>query len=381
MPQMNLSALNGPELRRLLDASRARGDASLAYQILQEMAVRRDAREERGRSLLRRPAEPKVVAFNLGDPHEPDEEPPPMPHRRAADVAAEPEPEPEAEPEAEAEIPPEPQAAPRRARRSKPQARPIAPVAALEDEPTLPLKPPRGVWDDPPPAEEKAADADDHGLRLDRPEPVSARKPRKFRRPPGVGFAAGIVVGAAVGWWAAGTLQPPPPATPSAAPLQVAALEPPPAPATLPVAVATAEPVPAPTPETPPEPTGGPLPPDLPEGPQLSPDAADEPVDTPVPAPAVVQTATGATGACAAEATPADRKICGDPELRRLQRELRQAYAEALEAHEDRDLLRQRQLAWADARNTVTEPDRLAQLYEQRIRKLNAATAEARRAR
>jgi uncharacterized protein len=93
--------------------------------------------------------------------------------------------------------------------------------------------------------------------------------------------------------------------------------------------------------------------------------------DAPAAVPAVAN-------ACATQPTPADRTICGDPELRDLQRELRQAYTKALEAHEDRALLRQRQLAWASARDSVTDSDRLARLYEQRIRKLDAATAEAR---
>jgi uncharacterized protein YecT (DUF1311 family) len=379
MPQMNLSALNGQELRRLLDASRARGDAPLAYQILQEMAVRRDSRQERGRSLLRRSPEPKVVAFNLGDPPEAEDELPPMPKWRA--------PEPKTEASTIPAAEPEPTPSPRRSRRSKAQPT-LAAAPAAEPEPTLPLKPPRSVWDDdpPPPPDENVTEAEGSALRLDRPGRDDPGEPRRFRRPPGLGFAAGIVVGAAVGWWAAGTLpSPSPPAGPVAAQIRTAALEPQPvAPAPLPVTVAAAEPqpVPAPTPETPPEPTGGPLPPDLQEGPLLSPDAADEPVEQPPAAPpAVVRAASGGTSACAAEPTPADREICGDPDLRRLQRELRQAYAEALEAHEDRDLLRQRQLAWADARNTVTEPDRLARLYEQRIRKLNAATAEARRER
>ncbi|MFI4966995.1 MAG: hypothetical protein ACHP9T_16715, partial [Caulobacterales bacterium] len=86
-------------------------------------------------------------------------------------------------------------------------------------------------------------------------------------------------------------------------------------------------------------------------------------------------------GACEAAPTPADREICGDAQLRRLQGELRRAYAEALDAHQDRALLRQRQLAWRDARNPVSDPARLAQLYRERIRKLNAATAAARQQR
>jgi uncharacterized protein len=97
--------------------------------------------------------------------------------------------------------------------------------------------------------------------------------------------------------------------------------------------------------------------------------------------PAPERTVTAAAGACATAPTPADREICGDPKLRRLQGELRRAYTEALGAHQDRTLLRQRQLAWREARNTVTDPDRLARLYEERIRKLNAATAAARQQR
>jgi uncharacterized protein len=103
-------------------------------------------------------------------------------------------------------------------------------------------------------------------------------------------------------------------------------------------------------------------------------DVAENAAPEPQPVPAAHSEAS----ACDAQPTPADRTICGDPELRGLQHELRQAYNEALEAHQDRALLRQRQLAWASARDSVTDSGRLARLYEQRIRKLNAATAAAR---
>jgi uncharacterized protein YecT (DUF1311 family) len=85
--------------------------------------------------------------------------------------------------------------------------------------------------------------------------------------------------------------------------------------------------------------------------------------------------------ACHGAGTPADRAICEDPGLQRLQKALQQAYADALAAHQDRATLRQRQLAWRDARNEVADPARLARMYEARIRKLNAAAAEARRER
>jgi uncharacterized protein YecT (DUF1311 family) len=80
---------------------------------------------------------------------------------------------------------------------------------------------------------------------------------------------------------------------------------------------------------------------------------------------------------CASQPTPADRTICGDARLRHLQAELRRAYSVALAAHEDRALLREHQLAWRDTRSSVSDPDRLARLYEERIRKLNAAAEAA----
>ena len=49
----------------------------------------------------------------------------------------------------------------------------------------------------------------------------------------------------------------------------------------------------------------------------------------------------------------------------------------ALAAHDDKAQLRERQLAWRDARSAVTDPARLTILYDERIRKLNAAAAEA----
>ena len=82
-------------------------------------------------------------------------------------------------------------------------------------------------------------------------------------------------------------------------------------------------------------------------------------------------------GACAGQPTPADKVICGDPALKTLQRELQRAYAAALAAHDDKAQLRERQLAWRDARSAVTDPARLTILYDERIRKLNAAAAEA----
>src|SRR6185369_7294438 len=94
MPQVNLSSLNTSELRRLLDATRARGDAAQSYRILQEMAARRESREQRTVFPMRRPAEPQLVTVDLGDPMEPADELPPMPSWRAPLPEPEPAPEP-----------------------------------------------------------------------------------------------------------------------------------------------------------------------------------------------------------------------------------------------------------------------------------------------
>jgi uncharacterized protein YecT (DUF1311 family) len=197
-------------------------------------------------------------------------------------------------------------------------------------------------------------------------------------------------MGIALGWWVGGITRE------ASSPLV--------APATAPTRTARPAPAPAPivaefkaAPEASPEPAVGLPPPDLSDGALSSPDAAEvardasaEAMELPAPPPArgeaeAVRTTgippTAQANACATEPTPADRTICGVPDLRRLQGELRQAYAEALQAHRDRALLRERQLAWASARDTVSDPDRLAALYEERIRKLNAATAAARQQR
>lgn len=317
MLEVDLSTLRGPELRRLLDATREHGQAAQSYQILQEMAARRERRARGGaRALLpgRRPAEPRVIEVDFGDPMERRDEPPPL-----------------------------------------------------------------ASWGPPPPESEAAASSQP------KTEPAARRS-----RWPGAGFAAGVTVGVAVGWWA-GTAREPlrAPAPAAVAALPAVALQSSPAPT--PVAPIAAEPDPA-LQEAAAEPAAA-LPetsPPSPDTPNVAQDAtvtltapaqpAAEPAEAAAtPASQVARLAPGVAKDCAAEPTAADRAICADPRLQHLQRRLRQAYAEALAAHEDRALLRERQLAWRTARNTISEPDRLAQVYEQRIRKLNAATAAARR--
>lgn len=313
--QLDLSILSGPELRSLLDSARERGQAAQSYEILQEMARRREAGETEGRGRLmkgrRRPAEPRIITLDLGDPLEPHDDP--------FDV-----PEPPAVIDAEEEPPL---------------------TLAREPEPKA-TKPPK------------------------TPKPP---KPGRVRRAPGsaLGFAlgalGGIVLGVAFGGSVGEALSPPPDVELA----QAVQLPPPPPP--LP-----AEPEPVVVAEAPAAPPVEAAPVELAAAPsaeaaELVQDAATTAEEPEAPPPA--------EAACGAEPTPADRAICADAELQRLQRELRQAYAEALAAHEERGLLRQRQLAWADARKGVGDPQRLAGLYEARIRKLKAATADARAAR
>lgn len=287
MPQLDLSALNGAELRRLLDSARERGQAAQSYQILEEMARRREAHgQRRGRRAAT--AEPRIISVDFGDPLEPRDE----------------------------------------------------------------------VW------EEEPAPGPAGDLKLER---RAGRPPPKRRWGlPAATFVAGAVIGVAGGAWYADSVQDPPPPPAELATLQAEVAAPP--------AVANAAPsAPEPAPEPPPEATApAPSPEPTPETPSV---ASEPPSEPALPA---AEPDPPAVPACGAEPTPADRTICAHPRLQRLQEDLRRAYADALAAHEDRAILRQRQLAWRDARSAVTDPDRLAALYEDRIRKLDSATADAR---
>jgi uncharacterized protein YecT (DUF1311 family) len=343
--QLDLTRLSTRELRGLLDSARDRGQAAQSYQILEEMARRRggdgdgENRPRGRRGPRRRPEEPRIITLDLGDPLEPGPEP-------------------------------------------------------WAEDPALPLPPSAQAAPD----EIMPQDHDDDplaGLTLAR-EPRSQPRPRSPRRTlPGlVIFAAGASMGVASGvalaqWVGAPDLTPP--SFAQAQPVQNAsfqtlapAVNSPPAPL-----AAELAPPPPPPPPPPPFEADEPAAPGQLEIALASPDAADL-----VPASAVeadvsaepakalkADKAAASPGGCQAAGSPADRAICADPDLQRLQARLRDAYADALEAHTDRTVLRQRQLAWREARNAVTDPDRLAALYEQRIRKLESATADARRQR
>ena len=106
---------------------------------------------------------------------------------------------------------------------------------------------------------------------------------------------------------------------------------------------------------------------------------------TPKPLPSVLQLAKAETAprtppqrdACA-RSTPADRLVCNDLSLRLIDLELKNAYARALNARADPEVVGAGQNAWRRARDEVSDPDRLARLYTQRIRELEPAAAAAR---
>lgn len=205
-------------------------------------------------------------------------------------------------------------------------------------------------------------DAED--LTLEREPPRPPHAPARWGWP-ATTFVAGAALGVAGGLWFADSTRDPPPPSPELAAFQAE--------------VAPPAPLPAPTPEAAVEPA------QAAPAETLQPETTAEPEATIAAAPLAAEPAAepevAEADACASAPTPADRVICGDPKLQRLQRDLRRAYAEALDAHAERDVLRERQLAWRDARSVIADPDRLAALYEQRIRRLDAATADARRRR
>jgi len=310
-----------------------------------------------------------------------------------------------------APVDPEPAPARRARRTAEPTvARPAAEAASVAAaEPTPPpLERAAPPLEDDPPLRLGNAGA---GARARAAPPQRPPPPRKTHFRMLAGFLLGVPFGLALGWWASGIVHEGP--SPAAGQTQTAALSSAPAAAPPSAASPTAESAPDTTAGAPAEAAASPAPPADALEPAHGPDAAPIPADPPTasashsatpaanstepalsppdrlgsdrlgsdrPAsdrPATDKPVTAAAGGCAAQATPADRAICGDVKLQRLQENLRQAYAEALAAHQDRALLRERQLAWRDARSEVSDPDRLARLYEERIRKLKAATAEA----
>jgi uncharacterized protein YecT (DUF1311 family) len=369
MPDVDLAALSGPELRGLLGSARERGDAALSYEILKEMAARREPRP--GVSRRRPRGEPRIVSVDLGDPTDRKDELPPMRAWRpppkdveAADVRVPPPPDAPGHPLGRAQAQPGPE-----------RAWPPITLLRAEDFEAMTMaaaERPAGAIPEP-----------DRALGEPGPTVESLPAPRRHRAKRIASLAVSAAVGAAggmgLGWFLGGMSRTPPSVT---APPEIAhAMTVTPGDLHAPASGAgglAASPTPAPSQPLAAQAAARET--EL-ESPQPSSQEGDlSPPEPPRPPPATpAETPAARTNACTSEPTAADRTICGDPELRRLQRQLRQAYADALEAHRDKALLRQRQLAWREARNAITDPERLAFAYEQRIQQLKAATADARK--
>lgn len=316
--QLDLTSLSTQELRQLLDSARARGQATQSYRILQEMAARREAEPPPRKRGKRRPDEPRVINLDLGDPLVPSD-------------------------------------------------------ALADDDFDVPPMPNADPADDPIAGLTMAAEA--------APSPPPAKS-----RPRMAVFALGAAMGVAAGWVGA---------TATAGSSLVLPALPPIAMPDFAAFVGPSKPAAEPGPEVqvaelPPAPTGEAAPPPavlevaaVPAEAVAQDAAVQAPEPAVEPAPALAlpppPPPPEEEDACAGERIPADRAICEDPALQKLQRDLRQAYAQALEAHADRATLRQRQLAWRDARDPIGDPAELKALYEARIRKLTLATAEAKR--
>lgn len=75
--------------------------------------------------------------------------------------------------------------------------------------------------------------------------------------------------------------------------------------------------------------------------------------------------------ACRAPQTPADRLVCGRPELGELDLKMRAAYDRALAAGADRLKVDRAQAQWRGRRDRATSEDELSQLYARRIAELD----------
>jgi len=174
----------------------------------------------------------------------------------------------------------------------------------------------------------------------------------------GLGVAAAGLVAAVVSWNLIGSETPlPGPAEPPAPRAMVARSEPlQPAPDPAPVAAVTPPALRRPATPPPPPPTPARI-------------AKVEPA---------IKGPLRTTDPCSSPPTPADRVVCSDLAIAELHREMREAYVRALNARADPYVVGQAQDAWRRARDPISDPQRLAQLYDRRIRELNAATAAAR---
>ena len=75
---------------------------------------------------------------------------------------------------------------------------------------------------------------------------------------------------------------------------------------------------------------------------------------------------------CATPPTPADGLLCRDLALNLLDHEMREAYGRAIIAGADPITLRDSQADWRRTRDPIADPRALADVYDRRIRELEA---------
>jgi hypothetical protein len=116
--------------------------------------------------------------------------------------------------------------------------------------------------------------------------------------------------------------------------------------------------------------------------PPAPPEAAAPPASAPAEPPKALARAETPASAprrldpCATPPTPADRALCNDLGLNLLNHEMREAYGRAMDAGADPVAMREGQAAWRRARDPISDPRALAQLYDRRIRELKAMAGE-----
>lgn len=109
----------------------------------------------------------------------------------------------------------------------------------------------------------------------------------------------------------------------------------------------------------------------------IIPTAPAEKKQTAVTPPARKPKAAKAVSRCRFEPTPAQRILCGSPQLQTADRRLQNAYSRALKAGADRRILEGEQAAWRAMRNSAADRREMAHLYAQRMRELDQHLAQA----
>ena len=227
--------------------------------------------------------------------------------------------------------------------------------------------------------------------------------PPPSKAPVILGVTAAVLVSAGLGWWLSRPEAPPTPRVETAA-LAEPEPEPPPAAVALapspPVVVAPAHRTvaapPAPKRVAAPKPVvevaKAPAPKPViaapaPKPVQIAKAEVVPPAPKSKPAPALsaeklgsdATSAPAVSASCRAKPTPADRTICSHPELAAKHDAMVRAYDNAIAAGANALVVDRAQAEWRTTRNRISDPKRLARLYDEHTRELNAVARAAAR--